>query len=248
MRKLPARPLTIIIGSGLVMTIMAVGAEAGGGGEKAPKINWYPPGPSHPYASNKIDWSGFYGGLQGGFGWGSASAEAVWGFVGGPQENFSYNTRGGIGGLHLGYNAVVKEYLIGLEADVEASNIHGSGRGDASAIHSTELDWSTSLRARIGYTHDRTLFYATGGMVYAKLTVLQHALSGISPFSSDSQWKAGWTIGGGIEHAISSKVTARLEYRYMDLGKITYVDEVNNMKETHDFRTHTVRAGFSVKF
>jgi outer membrane immunogenic protein len=189
--------------------------------------------------------------MQGGFGWGNASAEAVWEFVGGPQENFSYNTRGGIGGLHIGYNADANGFILGLVADIEASNIHSSGRGDVSAIHTTELDWSTSLRARVGYAHDRTMFYLTGGVVYAKVSVFQHESkprAGLSPFSSDSQWKAGWTIGGGIEHAITSKVTARLEYRYMGLGIITYADELNRMRETRDFRSHAVRAGFSVKF
>jgi outer membrane immunogenic protein len=29
---------------------------------------------------------------------------------------------------------------------------------------------------------------------------------------------AGWLVGGGVEYALTEKVSARLEYRYSDFG------------------------------
>jgi outer membrane immunogenic protein len=47
---------------------------------------------------------------------------------------------------------------------------------------------------------------------------------------SDSKTKAGWTIGGGVEHMLSRNWTIGLEGLFVDLGKSTVT--VNNFKTT----------------
>ena len=194
------------------------------------------------------DWSGFYAGLQAGYGWGGTEADAQWGSMVGAWEDFHYGNRGAIGGFHAGYSIDADDIVFGLEADVEATGITGTG-SNASAIHAADIDWSTSLRARVGFkVADRSLLYLTGGLAYASVSTTQHTFTGLSPYSSHDEWKAGWTAGAGIEHAFTPRITARLEYRYLDLGKISYFDEALAMKATHDLNNHSVRAGFSVRF
>lgn len=195
-----------------------------------------------------FDWSGWYAGMQIGYGWGKTYAHTHWGPIGGTVENFLYGNSGASGGAHVGYALEVDDVVYGFEADLEASGVAGSGRGIA-ATHHTDIDWSTSLRARIGVkASTRSLVYLTAGVSYANISVSQYTFTGITAFTKNNQWTAGWTAGAGIEHALTSKISARLEYRYLDLGRITYGDNALNMRTTHDVSNHAVRAALSMRF
>ncbi len=54
---------------------------------------------------------------------------------------------------------------------------------------------------------DRYLLYGTGGVAFGNIKN-----------AGASATKTGWTLGAGIEAALTSNVTGRLEYRYTDLG------------------------------
>jgi outer membrane immunogenic protein len=56
----------------------------------------------------------------------------------------------------------------------------------------------------------------------------------------------GWTIGGGLEYALTNHWTVRTEYLYADLGKTTFTQSGFNVgvKTTENI----VRAGLSYKF
>jgi outer membrane immunogenic protein len=66
----------------------------------------------------------------------------------------------------------------------------------------------------------RVLLYATGGLAYGQVTTT--ATGGVvgQPFATLSAkgTRAGWTVGGGIEGALSNNWTVKAEYLYMDLG------------------------------
>ncbi len=193
-------------------------------------------------------WTGLYAGIQAGYGWGRTDTQAVWGALGGPVETFDYDPNGAVGGLHLGYNSQVGRFVLGVEADLEASGISGSGYGSFSAIQTSSIDWLGSMRGRVGVTAGSSLLYLTAGLAYGSVSVDQHGINAISPFTNDSQMKTGWTAGGGIEHAFGPKVSVRLEYRYIDLGSLVYTNSTLGMRETSDLTAHTMRAGLSFKF
>lgn len=193
-------------------------------------------------------WTGLYAGIQAGYGWGRMEAEAVWGLLGGPTESFDYDPSGAVGGVHLGYNSQIGRFVLGVESDLEASGLSGSGFGNYSAIHNSSLEWLGSLRGRVGVTAGSSLLYLTGGLAYGSISVEQRSVFGLSPFTSDTQMKTGWTVGGGIEHAFAPKVSVRLEYRYLDLGTVVYSNPLLNMRESADLTAHTVRGGLSFKF
>lgn len=201
------------------------------------------------YAVRRHNWNGFYGGVQVGYAWGDNKSTAQWGNTTNTPEVFDYPTEGAIGGLHVGYNVVAQGALFGLETDAELAGLSGSGDGSGNAIHTMDLNWAGSFRGRLGvFTTSDQLFYVTGGLAYANISVEQREKTAIGSFSQDKQLKTGWTVGAGLEQVLMAGVTARFEYRYTDFGEITYYDRSMKMRNTTDTQFHTVRAGISMKF
>ena len=64
---------------------------------------------------------------------------------------------------------------------------------------------------------------------------------------SDSQTHVGFTIGGGIEYALTDNVLLRAEYLYDNYGEANYEDEEGNEYDV-DLTAQTVRAAVSFKF
>ena len=66
-----------------------------------------------------------------------------------------------------------------------------------------------------------------------------------------SHTHAGWTVGGGIEYAVTDNWSVRAEYRYTDFGHLTditpFVFGIGSTV-THHETENAVRAGFSYKF
>jgi outer membrane immunogenic protein len=102
---------------------------------------------------------------------------------------------GWLGGVYAGYNFQVDpHWIVGLE-------------GDGILTNKSTNSWDATVRGRLGYAYDRFLFYGTGGIAFGDLKN-----------AGASTTKVGWTLGAGIEAAITSNVTGRLEYRHTDLG------------------------------
>ena len=107
--------------------------------------------------------------------------------------------------------------------------------GDFSTIDGkNSLTWLGTTRARLGFVatpDNRLMIYATGGVAYG---------GGNSQFSAfdattDTFWngnpsssRVGWTIGGGVEYAITNNITTKGEYLYADLGSSKF----NNIAST----------------
>jgi outer membrane immunogenic protein len=222
----------------------ATASDAADLGPYRGRQQWNAPAAYYPQA---FRWSGFYAGLQGGYGWGGTDATSIT-LGAGSGQSFSYSTSGAVGGVHAGYNWQSGSFVMGLETDLELSGIDGSGIGNFGGVHITNIDWLGSLRARAGIAAGSTLFYLTGGLAYGGISVDRTAGVGFVPFTGDSQWKTGWTLGGGIEHAFTPNISARIEYRYTDFGQITYTSPSAGITDTSDVTHSAVRAGLSFKF
>jgi outer membrane immunogenic protein len=162
-------------------------------------------------------------------------------------RSFDTNGSGFIGGGQIGYNWQTGQVVYGLEADFQGTNIKGSASNGGSAVPtgfaiftvntagtaSQNLNFLGTLRGRLGWTPSNPwLLYVTGGLAYGhvetsvafteNITVL--GLPNPSSFASSDQWRAGWTVGGGLEWMLNQHWTIRGEYLYYDLGSVT----VNN--------------------
>lgn len=186
----------------------------------------------------RFNWTGGYIGAQLGYGWADTDASAT-----APAQTFGYDSNGVVGGLHAGYNFQNQTFVYGVEADIDFADLDGSGLGSAGTLtHQTEVNWIGSLRARLGFAADRTLFYVTGGWAFGEVDV---SVTGAAA-GSDSETRNGWILGGGVEQAVTNNITARLEYRYVDLGDESFSNTL--LSESSDVTVQSLRAGVSWKF
>ncbi|EJF81407.1 Opacity protein and related surface antigens [Candidatus Bartonella washoeensis] len=105
--------------------------------------------------------------------------------------------------------------------------------------------WSGATRVRVGFAAaDRILPYVAGGIAYAQMqgiaTVSGKDASGktVSTKESDkTMTMVGFTIGGGVDFAMTDNVLLRAEYRYSDFGKKKFEkDDAEFHYKTNDFR------------
>jgi outer membrane immunogenic protein len=155
-----------------------------------------------------MTWTGFYAGLNAGYGWANTSLTGVTG---------SSNLNGFVGGGQIGYNWQISSLVLGLEGDFQ-----GTGqRNSASALGITveqKLPWFATARGRIGYAFGPWMLYATGGAAWVNYKL---SASGFGVTVSDDATKAAWTIGGGVEWMFTQNWSVKAEYLYLDTGTTT---------------------------
>jgi outer membrane immunogenic protein len=207
-------------------------------------------------------WAGLYIGGQIGYQWGNLYG-TTYGTGRGNPYGTTYETgtgdqsgEGVIGGVHLGYNWQVGQFIFGFEGDVEGSNYQGSGFTELSytlvnthiPTESAQIPIEGSLHGRAGIAFDRILIYATGGAEFASvatsisLSTLYAGTPGAG-FDSQTTTRVGWTVGGGIEYAYDNNWSVRAEYRYTDLGSYNFLG-INTIHATDN----RAEVGFSYKF
>ncbi len=156
------------------------------------------------------NWSGFYIGINGGYGFGNSNWTDA---AGNTSGNFSVN--GGLAGGTLGYNYQIGQLVLGIEGDYDWQNLRGSSNtgnctpaGAFGANCATSSNYIGTVRGRVGYAFDRIMLYATAGGAVTDVKASQAAV----PWVSTTEW--GWTAGAGIEGAVTDNLTAKIEYLY----------------------------------
>jgi outer membrane immunogenic protein len=147
-----------------------------------------------------------------------------------PLASGTADIQGGVLGGQAGYNWQSGMWVFGLETDLQWTGQKGSVQfcapagcplGALTAVVEHKLDWFGTFRGRAGWLVDpRVLLYATGGLAYGHVTNNFSAGFVGLPLASVSakDTRVGWTIGGGVEGALSNNWTVKAEYLYMDLG------------------------------
>ncbi len=203
------------------------------------------------------DWTGFYAGVN--LGYGAASDPMELSSFPGSSQRLVIGSAGALGGAQLGYNFQAGGWVLGVEGDIQASGLRQSPIcvstcGSTNIFLATqELSWLATVRGRLGYSLGPALLYATGGAAFARVkTSLSSALD---PFpmvvGNFSETKAGWTTGGGMEAALGGHWSARIEYLYADLGRMSYslANPAPAPAPTRDFSTdvreHVFRVGLN---
>ncbi len=186
-----------------------------------------------------FNWTGFYAGVNGGYGWGSGDTffdplpDAAT-FSDLEPITLSPDPSGFIGGGQIGYNYQWNWLVLGAEADFQGSDmeghdklfnfpdIFGVGNGTDTFLAAHErTQWFGTARGRIGFApFCRLMIYATGGLAYGNVDYSANTNfdNGTTYPVSFSKTKAGWTVGGGLEYAIGHHWSIKAEYLYYDLG------------------------------
>lgn len=130
--------------------------------------------------------TGFYVGAFAGYGWNNFNLLA------GPAPGTS---SGPALGATIGYNYQVNQFVLGAEADLGFAAI--TGRPALAPLFSLRTNMLGSVRARAGFAVDRALLYVTGGLG------IQTAALTMNGGIVDRFTRAGWTLGGGVEYALT---------------------------------------------
>jgi outer membrane immunogenic protein len=232
----------------LKASIAAVALLAGGASLAADfsRKGVLPPAPELPTFYN---WSGFYVGGQAGYSWGSDRASEFASAGRAPLgRSFDYSPSSFIGGARLGFNYQFGAIVVGVEGDIEGMNA-AEGKGDLGGTVRVRQDWQGSVRARLGYSLDRILVYATAGAAFTKLEYSYVTpLGGLGEISNTS--RTGWTVGGGVDYALTDNLILGLDYRYTDYGRFDHVGAGAYLGRTveHEPSAHAVRASLAYKF
>jgi outer membrane immunogenic protein len=157
-------------------------------------------------------WTGFYVGLNAGYGW----ADGTDVFVTRPTgvvDSFTGGSNGGFtGGGQLGYNWQSGAFVFGLEADIQYADFGSALTYGVYPLSGSEGNYWGSVRGRLGYAIDRTLLYVTGGLAYGDVGTQLNSFS-----SGDTQ--AGWVLGAGVEYAFTNNWTGRIEGLWLNIDR-----------------------------
>src|SRR5260370_15680036 len=175
-----------------------------------------------PVVPAVVNWTGFYLGGHAGYGWSRFDNFTPDTDLGSPTVKPS----GLALGFHAGYNwqlgpAPWGSWLVGIEGDAtitpgwqqrHCEGAFANGNTICSSGAHGQLNWLSSLRGRLGFTFDRTLIYATGGVAWAS----RQAIAGTSlpQNGGPTEVKTGAVFGGGIEWKYKPTFNLRLQRRH----------------------------------
>jgi outer membrane immunogenic protein len=161
------------------------------------------------------------------------------GIVYDPVTNGSLGNWGAAGGVHAGYNwQLTPSWLVGVEGDWDKTNVGLNANqvnltngglpippcfGPAPAgtlcrglLISQNLNWTASVRGRLGFVWGSALFYGTGGVAWdseersGQVTTSIGNTSSIA--TSYNTVNSGWVGGGGVELMATANWLLRVEY------------------------------------
>lgn len=187
-------------------------------------------------------WSGWYAGLNFGYGFGSnnihlepespGAINARSGFV---SHDLGVSPKGLLGGVQFGKNWQQGTFVYGFESDLAYAGIRDDVTGPFLLVpfnfwtaHTQNLDWFGTLRARAGVAvSDRALIFLSGGLAYGQAELFTFGRTPLACVGTNfcvigqtKEWRAGWTAGAGLEYVLAGNWSAKFDYLYYDLGKI----------------------------
>ena len=152
-------------------------------------------------------------------------------------EDYGFDQSRFTGGVQYGCNRQFGSWVVGLDSSFSWAGLNES----ASATYNIQtapgvtvtttndtvtqkLDWYSTTRGRIGWAQDRWMIFAAGGLASGRVeSSYLGAQTGLTTYSgSQAKYRFGWTVGGGVEYALSDNWFLRGEYLYVDLGKYSY--------------------------
>jgi outer membrane immunogenic protein len=165
-------------------------------------------------------WTGFYAGVNGGYGFSDSKHNGV-------------EPEGGFGGGQIGYNwqgalGFGPNFVFGVVTDIQGADITDTKGGNKS-----ETDFFGTVRGKVGYSFGRTLVYGTGGFAYGDV---KNRIGGFSKTDTET----GFVGGGGIDYKINPAWSVGAEYQFVNL-------DADNSKFS-DTELHTVRATLNYHF
>lgn len=188
--------------------------------------------------AQRINSSGFTGGLTAGYNWQASN------FVFGLESDFNY---------------------FGLKGSSTGTGIYPCCAPTAFTVKSSvSTDWLITVRPRVGVlVSPGLLLYGTGGLAVGNVKgsfVFTDTFATAAESAAISATRVGWTAGAGGEYALMNGWSLKGEYLYVDLGRATttstnltaFVPPIpfptNVFTHSVNLRSNIVRVGLNYKF
>jgi high affinity Mn2+ porin len=160
---------------------------------------------------------------------------------------------------------LASRWLFGVEADVSfPSTITGtstlSSITSGTASYAETVEFSGTLRGRIGYAPNlgttHWLFYATGGFAWSYDQFTRTQIAGTPaggtavPGQTENLFlvpRVGVAAGVGVEYALPSHWSARLEYLFTDYGSRSVTFAAGAQRFTSDLKLSELRFGLNYR-
>jgi outer membrane immunogenic protein len=212
------------------VSIAVLGMAAPALGADLPMYSKAPVAPSY-------DWSGFFVGGFGGYGYGNHNINNATGSLGLADYTANYASQGGVAGGEFGYDTYVyKDILVGVKAEGFWSGMTGNDSKQyfagtfpgVAAVDTSNLRYAGDLMARGAYTFDRWELFFEAGWAFGSILHTNTAdvlgvvalppgpvLAGVDKFNVQAN---GLAAGGGFAYAVTNNVIAKFEYRYYNFN------------------------------
>ena len=165
-------------------------------------------------------WSGPYFGIHAGKGWSGLTSEHpennYW--TKADNQQFKSDLEGVLKGGQAGYNYQAGLWVIGGEvsySDADMGNSANSPYFPTLDDYAADINGIFSATVRLGYDVSGTLIYLKGGYASAKI---ETSNSDINRITQERGRHTGPTVGAGIEHKLSPRISFGLDYNIIDLG------------------------------
>jgi len=152
-----------------------------------------------------------------------------------------------------GYNWQIDRIVLGFEGDGSIQNLTGTASvPGATATVTARSRWLATARGRLGvdlalpFSPYRFLLYGTGGAAFTDVANSSCVCLVSGATEHQSQLRAGWTAGGGVEVPLAPTVTMKLEYLFVDFGKLAFSNPAV-ADEQFTFDQQIVRGGMNFK-
>jgi outer membrane immunogenic protein len=212
------------------------------------------------YIAPPSNWSGFYIGINGGAGWGTAASSVdldalgLGGGVTGSIPIASHELNGFLGGGQIGYNWQSGNVVFGVEGDADWADIEGTAPCIVVLSCSAKINWTADATARLGVLPmSNVLVYVKGGVAWAGVNDNLSAFGLVS--GSLSTTKTGGLLGIGTEYLFAPHWTAKIEYNYTDFGSHSDSFTITEagvgsitVPVSTTLQLHTVKAGINYHF
>ena len=198
--------------------------------------------PVPPPPSSSFTWTGFYFGAN--IGHGSVDGDTAVNplpsaatFVNLLPQTLNLDPSGVLGGGQIGYNWQHGHFVVGVEADIDATDVEATnfvtpitqnnntpfpGAGNHIIVEQ-RMDAFSTVRPRFGFTlGSHFMVYGTGGLAIAHIgytASTDFRPVGTTQYNANfSKTQKGWTAGGGAEVAVGGGFSLKGEYLRYDVG------------------------------
>lgn len=231
------------------------------------------PEPAPVVAAPAFSWTGFYAGGQIGGSWSDGDFDReVKAKNETPPPNVIVDTKitditsksiddgNFIGGLYAGYNYQFQNnVVIGLDADIAWINNSTKSNKNVPVgeyysegyYNKVEQDWLAAVRGRLGYAYNRFLPYIAGGVAFTDVEYKRRYIDDLKYFTNDEHYSdkktlTGYTLGAGLDYAMTDHIILRAEYRYTDFGDKDF--SLDGWERNVDMKANDLRFGVAYKF